>query len=63
MIKHYIISDERNKARYVCNQAVNVTLEKVANNAKEITCKNCLKYYQKHIGNVLGKDKVGVKGK
>lgn len=36
---------------YLCNQAVNATLEKIATDNNEVTCKNCLKK--------LGKSKPG----
>ena len=52
MIKHWIIIGDKNKGKYACNGAVEPSLEKIANNAKEITCKNCIRFYHKHIGDM-----------
>ena len=40
-IKHYTIRN-RYALRYLCNQAVSITLNKVAKNLNEVNCKNCL---------------------
>ena len=39
--KHYTIR-RRYDLRYLCNQAVSITLDKVAKDLSEVNCKNCL---------------------
>ena len=53
MIKHSWFINRDGKNRYVCNQAVNVTNEKLAKNSDEVNCKNCLDICQ---GSVIGED-------
>ena len=37
----------RGHVRYLCNQAVNVSMEKCVTQKKLVTCKNCLKQLKK----------------
>ena len=43
MTKHKTITKD-GKKRYLCNQAVDPTKEKIARLWKDVTCKNCLKH-------------------
>lgn len=42
MIKHDWFTTLDGKKRYVCNQAVDVTDEKLAHTKEEVSCKNCI---------------------
>lgn len=41
IIMHYPV--KRDKVRYLCNQAVSVTPDKITVMRGRVTCKNCLK--------------------
>ncbi len=44
--KHFTVL-VRGHVRYMCNQAVNVSMEKCTTNEKRVTCKNCLRVLDK----------------
>jgi len=48
MIKHSWII-KRGEVRYVCNQAVNVIKEKLADKPEDVTCKNCLRGLSQYV--------------
>lgn len=40
MPKHFVLLKDKN-LRYLCNQAVSITTEKITNDYFKVTCKNC----------------------
>ena len=49
MIKHIITTNDNGDIVYTCNQACEVTQEKVALNPNDATCKNCIRLNNKII--------------
>ena len=54
MIKHRGINVNY-ETRYLCNQAVGITQNKIVWNDEEVTCKNCLRILKNHIEKVSKK--------